>query len=456
MTRVISMHSDISTPKVIHAIDWIFKTLGLQVNLSLGHRCDYYVDIYYGNLTSVPCGLRIPYNRSHIIRKQNLSSFNGESNIVDFDYINAITALITDEVNIPRRKYSDSMYRLAYRNTFQGVNGVGERPLVNEYILSLSRYLESILGVRVDGFWPKGKKYVVLLSHDVDNPLGFSVIKKIPHMYRSTKSPKFLLATILRILNNATDWDYWVFEDIMDHEEEHGFRSIFNFSVVPSWLSKVWNDVLYDIRSSRFEALFDKINNRMWEIGLHASLGAHSSANRLEWEKKGLETICKKKVQGIRHHYWFIGDKPEEALYTQGELGFLFDSSIAFKDAIGFRRSVALPFAPWNSTHQKPSLVVELPVSCMDGNLCRYPLTLKNKMRKILALLKIVKKNQGLAVLDWHIRTSSMKKKRFREQAILYDGVLKFLRDDDSLWAPTHEEFIRYIQEKWKSGGIIH
>ena len=107
--------------------------------------------------------------------------------------------------------------------------------------------------------WPNGKRCAIGLSHDVDNPYKYSILR-YPPLFSNTLAPKQNLLLALRKINalrkRVLDDDpegFWLFKEVMDTEEKFGFKSTFFFSAVNrfhKWASPY--DVAYEIDSPRF------------------------------------------------------------------------------------------------------------------------------------------------------------------------------------------------------------
>jgi peptidoglycan/xylan/chitin deacetylase (PgdA/CDA1 family) len=448
--------SEIDSPEIIYTLDWIFKMLNLKAKRLLSLRSSQSVDFYYGNNKDIKSNVIVQHNKNDIVLDKSLLTIADDTTVSHFDLINAIKKLILDEVNetLAQDKL-DSMHRLSAFDSFQGQQGLIALPFVNRYLIMLRQLIENGLDFEAPQFWPEGKECAVLLTHDVDNPLGRSVFAKVPEMIRKTKSPIFYIQTLFRILNNIIDNNYMEFSNIMDLEEKYNVKSSFNFSTVASWHSGLWRDVLYDIQEPKFIDVLREIASRGWEIGLHASLKSSESKNALKREKLILEQLSKKVVNGIRHHYWHLGKNQNFTLQMHADLGFLYDSTIGFKDAMGFRRSLALPFFPWNSNRFAMIHTLQLPVFCMDGHLFSERFNLQQKIKEFMIAFRRIKQLEGLAVLNWHVRSSSERPIRFRKWAKGYQKIISQLSQIPEVWIPTPQTLAKYTIKKWRGCGVI-
>ena len=450
MSNTISFHTDVNKASTLYTLDWIFKVLGIRA-LKIDDSRTEKIDFYYGNNESIRNRIRIPYNPEHVLR-----IIEPNTTPISFDLINAIQSLLTDSVNRPlSRDKLDGLFRLPSTNSFQYANGIITKPVVNQYLLQIRNLIEDKLGVITRPFWPDGKKLVILLTHDVDNPLGRKVIQKLPEMIANTKSPAFYLYTFLRIINNIIDTDYWHFDEIMEMENQFGVKSSFFFSIIPSWLSGNWRDVLYSIQDMKFQEILKALTQGGWEVGLHASLNAHKSKEDFLQEKKTLEKLTGVHVVGLRHHYWFLGPEAERTMEMHSDLGFLYDLSIGFDDVMGFRRSVAFPYFPWSESHSSATRTLQIPNFCMDGHLFYKKGSTYSKMRKFWTAFRNLRSSEGVGVLNWHARASSPNGIKLREWGRAYESILHQITKDQSIWIPTPLEFTNYILKSWKGYGLV-
>ena len=102
------------------------------------------------------------------------------------------------------------------------------------------------------------------------------------------------------------------------------------------------------------------------EIALHGSYRAAENAAVLAEEKRVLEALGAS-ICGQRFHYLRVD--PQRNLSSVAAAGLRYDSSLGFSDAIGFRAGIARPFRPWDSEHDRPLELVEVPLAVMDVTL---------------------------------------------------------------------------------------
>ena len=126
--------------------------------------------------------------------------------------------------------------------------------------------------------FPEGIKSVIILSHDVDDPIKYALLnnyKLFPKNLSLKNSILYHLEAIKKTSERLTKKDeniYWVFEDVMNSESKYGFKSTFFFASRNRFEkhANFKDDVPYDVEQNGFDTIFKKINDNGFEIGMHA------------------------------------------------------------------------------------------------------------------------------------------------------------------------------------------
>ena len=296
---------------------------------------------------------------------------------VPFDVLGAIGQFLTDQVHdgLPADA-RDVHGRLGFAASFQARQGYGDLPIVNAYVDVLRSLIRRRLGQAGQPLWPSGKRAAIGLSHDVDRPYKWGLLRAFSHGQWPLGGRR-LAWFMAKVGKTAGDRirlggrdDFWLFEPLMAAERERGFHSTFMFAPTPSFgRGGTPRDVDYDIGWARFGPVFRSLAEAGFEVGLHAGYSACTDGQRFVDERRRLADRSGAEVAGLRHHFWHLGPDERRTLRMHEAAGFAYDSSIAFNDNLGFRRSVALPFRPWDPTLGRPLRTVQLPTFCMDGNL---------------------------------------------------------------------------------------
>jgi hypothetical protein len=375
---------------------------------------------------------------------------------VPFDLLGAIGRLLTDTVNDGLPPEAQDIHgRLKFAASFQAREGFGDLPIVNAYVEALRSLIKRHLGRSGQPLWPKGKKAAIGLSHDVDRPCKWGLLRAFTHG-QWPRNPRRLAWFLAKVGKTSADRirlggrdDFWVFDQLMAAERERGFTSTFMFAPTPSFgPGGTPRDVDYDLAWSRFDPVFKAMAEQDFEVGLHAGYGACSAEGRFAAERQRVAERSGAEVRGLRHHFWHLGPDIPGTLRRHENAGFAYDSSIAFNDDLGFRRNVALPFNPWDQELGRPIRTRQLPTYCMDGNLFYRGSTPKAAVERVATYLRRIKEYGGLGVIDWHVRTSVPANREFRDWGAAYLGILDLLAADPDLWVAGLGEIDRWLETR--------
>ena len=128
---------------------------------------------------------------------------------------------------------------------------------------------------------------------------------------------------------------------------------------------------------------------------------------------------------------------------------FRYDSSLAFNDAMAFRRSTASPFFPWHAARRRPIRVLQLPVFCMDANLFQRSPSAIDALQQVTARTQVIKEVGGLGVLDWHSDTAHPEHPKYAAWGKCYFEYLQYLGRDNGAWVTSLETIADWLA--WRS-----
>ncbi len=287
---------------------------------------------------------------------------------------------------------------------------ITKKPLVDIYekilfdkIISASE--QSGTSIEHKPLWPDGKKFAVCLTHDVDEVRKTYQYFTRPLIHASRLEFWRALYHIKSLFKDKLSGNnpYWTFEDIMKLEDELDVKSTLFFLQESGRvsLSKPGTWKLY-ARKYKFDELrvmqvIKKLDSLGWEIGLHGSFDSYKNPKKLRREKKDLEEALGKPVQGIRQHHLNL-EIPKTWEY-QSEVGLEYDTSLGFKEDIGFRWGTCFPFHPLNPESGKPLSTLEIPLIVMDTTLFSRR---KDVWPEIQGIMDIVEKQGGLLTILFH------------------------------------------------------
>jgi hypothetical protein len=281
------------------------------------------------------------------------------------------------EITSPIR---DKFGRFPYKESIQYKLNFPTFPIINEYMnifLDLLRLVEP--GITKSPFWPGGKKFVVCLTHDIDEIWRWR-----------RKNYRKEIKDIIRNKFVTFSPDYWVFNKICRIERKRGFSSSFYF------LSQSKE---YDINNLHFLRLFKKLKANNWEIGIH--LTYKKTFEQLLKEKERLEKNSNEKILGARHH-WLKFENPV-FLDIQQKIGLKYDSSLGFAEHEGYRMGFAFPYYPYDIKRDTPFKVLEIPLNLMDISLIYHQhLNPRELWKRIEHLLSTTLAYEGCLTVLWH------------------------------------------------------
>jgi peptidoglycan/xylan/chitin deacetylase (PgdA/CDA1 family) len=252
-------------------------------------------------------------------------------------------------------------------------------------------------------------KFAVALTHDVDVPWRWTRIgmhgaaaRLKGHALAREVGPALheargLAGVPLHKLRKSDP--NWRFAEIVEEEREHGARSTFFVMAGHGHRADGAAPESYDRLRPR---LVETIVETGAEVGLHGSYLAADDLDRLARERALLAQLDGPLV-GHRYHYLRVD--PHRNLAPLVDIGFRYDTSLGFPDALGFRAGIASPFRPWDVAHDRPADLVEVPLAVMDATLAeeRYEgLSADAAKKRILPLLDWAAENGGGFSILWH------------------------------------------------------
>jgi hypothetical protein len=284
-------------------------------------------------------------------------------------------------------------------------NGLLAEPLVHRY----AALLGSELGVPLAG------EPALVLTHDVDDNFAHvferrESLKRLRLELRAGRPVAALrrgagLARRLARRKRADPNDR--FADWVDWHAGWGSRPA--FFVASAGLfgdDPVPQDVAYDVRDPVVLATLRPLAEAGAEFGVHFSIRAARSDERLAEERAALERALGAPVRSARHHWWALGRPPEPTWRAHAAAGVALDCSLGFNDRAGFRRGICVPFRPFDPTTGRALDVYVLPTVAMDAAVFdgRPP---ADALAELRALEEVVREVKGALVLDWHVHAAN-------------------------------------------------
>ena len=124
-------------------------------------------------------------------------------------------------------------------------------------------------------------------------------------------------------------------------------------------------------------------------------------------------------VKGIRQHYLLFDIM--KTWYIQEKCGFVYDSTLGYNDAIGFRCGICHPYKPFGKN------IYELPLNIMDITLFNIKNYSPSKaFKRAISILEEVKRYNGVGVILWHQRNFGNS-----EYVELYEKLLDWIQSNN-------------------------
>jgi hypothetical protein len=254
-----------------------------------------------------------------------------------------------------------------------------------------------------------------------------------------------------KFLNRPNENPFWGFPQWREMEDPK-LRSCFFLFAKSANLKTDLNDC----RSSVVDQDIDWRTLRAmardgWEFGLHAPIHARDDISGFSWGKTFLEERIEQRILGLRHHYWALDwRRPYLTFRAHWQTGFRYDTSIAWRDAAGFRAGTCLPFRPFDSDLAQALDFYELPTAIMDGHIRGLGCSLAEDVTRSLAVIERVKSRHGLVLLNWHTETAC-DDYRFKGDRSRLLGLLAYCLTDSAAWITTPRQLVAHCEQRWKT-----
>jgi hypothetical protein len=136
-------------------------------------------------------------------------------------------------------------------------------------------------------------------------------------------------------------------------------------------------------------------------------------------------------------------------LADHGLAGFLYDSSVAFNEAPGFRLGIAFPHYPYHPLEDRSIAALQIPVIAMDGAFFyREGQTVEQTIDHVRRLLATLKQYEGVGSIDWHVRTSFPGSDQYRDWGNAYLALLDLLASDPEIAVMNCADVAQYYHEQ--------
>jgi len=331
-----------------------------------------------------------------------------DDNKINWDIISAISWLIlrTEEAPFDTKPFWKPEHSVLKKDD------IFKKPLIEIWLEAIA--LKLFGDIKRDSIWPDGKSAAIGLSHDIDI-LHHNHPRYILEFLKE-KTSSGLIKAVRHSLRNMFEFGRkgYDIKSYVSIEKKYNLKS--SIFVVPRTCNKRDpRDPLYSldetIKGIPLKEYLKKFLSLGWDIGYHTPLISFDDKYIKDDVISFHKEITKDNLKGIRSHWLFF----EPALLWDDayDKNFLYDSSLGFNDAIGYRAGTGMPYLAWSSTSSEVLPLVEIPVVIMDVTLLA-----KHYMNKDVDEAKTIIKRyiddtvryKNLLTVNWHLETSDREK----------------------------------------------
>ncbi|HDQ45435.1 MAG TPA: hypothetical protein ENN17_08070 [bacterium] len=290
------------------------------------------------------------------------------------------------------------------------------------------------------GSWPGGRAFALALSHDVDrfHSWTWSKIRRAMKSSPGFRTAKTVLKSLVRPDNRSGNFRF-----IRRIEKRYGGTSTYFIAGI----ARSPRDPDYDPDDPRIRKNLGLFSG----IGLHGSVSGASRPGLTAGEKKRVESVTGRKILGIRSHY--LAYDHEKTFRHNLEAGFLYDSTLGFYRAPGWRCGTGLPFRVWDCTTRAELAFWELPQILMGTSLYyeKYcNLTAKAAWPLVFAMLQETARNRACMTINWH--NNNLHPGDATGYTALYEKILDWTKRQNG-WIASTDEIVQYFIGKDQEPG---
>lgn len=280
----------------------------------------------------------------------------------------------------------------------------------------------------------QGKKFTVLLTHDVDKI--YPSIKYKIYIFIKQLLKGNINKSIKALFNSKKN--YWTFHQIQELEDKYGAKSTWFFLTAKKDIQELLNplgQINYKIEDKKLKEEIRKIIQNKNEIGLHTGYYSFKDVNEIKKEKKRLEQTIGEKIIGIRNHYLMFDIK--NTWNAQTKAGFLYDSTLGYTNRIG---TITGKYESFETNKISPeSKLLEIPLNIMDKNITNI------NDKELKQIINTVADEKGVLVINFH--NSIFDINLYPKMDHKYELLLKEAKKRNA-WMPTMKEYYNFIKSK--------
>lgn len=291
----------------------------------------------------------------------------------------------------------DKFGRFSHESSLAFKEGFLQQPLINVW----AGQLKKIISKKFPSCNFTKKSISFLPTYDIDMAWSYrnkGFLRNAGNLVKDFFSFRFKhVLRRLKVLSGMENDPFDTFAWLNSLHEKHRIEPFYFFLVAEKVSVK---DKNISPHHSAMRKLIAEHASR-YQIGLHPSWQSFYNKNILRQEKDILEKIAGKTVTASRQHYIKL-DIPR----TYNELadaGLLYDYSMGYPAANGFRASVASPFKWYDLKKEAVSPLTIFPFCFMEGNSAIYQKqTPEEGLQELLNLYSRVQAVDGFFCMIWH------------------------------------------------------
>jgi hypothetical protein len=301
-------------------------------------------------------------------------------------------------------------------------------PIVDAYVELLWEALQRT--------WPRlrraPRRYEVVLTHDVDDPLATldhgprDVARQLAGDVLRRREPRLAVRRARSLLGDRRLDPNNTFDFLMDVSERHGLRSAFYFLAHREQRPRAGP---YLFERPWVRALIGHIARRGHEVGLHPSFCTYRDPAAIREEFGRLRRVAD--AAGVRQDRWggrqhFLRWANPDTWRGWEQAGLSYDSTVAYPDGIGFRAGTCHPYRAFDLQERRPLVLVERPFQVMDVTLLpvmrRSP---QGAQDVVLDVAAWCRRYGGCLGILWHNNTVLRSAREQRWYASLVEAVTR-------------------------------
>lgn len=271
-------------------------------------------------------------------------------------------------------------------------HGFLERPIVDEYGTALAQVIKALLPA-----WdPIPAFRRVKVTHDIDNVgFPFQLRTAIGHTIRRRR-PAATIKDAVANFTGAETTELGLVRELAEISKSRGLRSAFFWKGSPAGP----HDSGYDPFHPKIQRVIADLKREGFEQGVHPGYDSFGDRSRLRTEVELLTRALGTAKLGGRQHY--LRWTPQTWLDWEA-CGLVYDSTLGFADAIGFRAGTSVPYRPWQLEQNRELNLIEVPLTVMDCTTVKYmALSKPEALARIRECAKRVALANGVFTLLWH------------------------------------------------------